>query len=84
MARKPVPRWAVMLLIAGLVLLPIAVLVIWAFGVLLAAMGDAIGGGVLVRIALAGGILWAIDLIGLVLALGLNSLGDDGPSDENP
>jgi hypothetical protein len=40
-------------------------------------MGDAIGGAVLRRIALAGGILWSIDLIGLLLAGGFNSLGDE-------
>jgi hypothetical protein len=77
MRPKPVPRWAVMLLLAGFVLLPIAVLVIWAMGALLGTMGDDIGGAVLVRIALAGGIFWTIDLLGLVLALALNSLGDD-------
>ena len=77
MRPKPIPRWAVMLLLAAFVLLPIAVLVVWAIGALLAAMGDVIGGAVLVRIALAGGILWALGLLALVLALALNSLGDD-------
>ena len=83
MRRKPVPRWAVMLLLAGFVLMPIAVLVIWAMGTLLGTMGDSIGGAVLLRIALAGGILWTIDLLGLVLAVALNSLADDDPPGED-
>ncbi len=77
MRPKPVPRWAILTLLAGFALLPIAVLVVWTMGVLLGSMGDALGGAVLTRIALAGGLLWAIDLLGLVLALALNSLDDE-------
>jgi len=80
MSRELVPRWAMMVLTVGAVLLPVAVLVILGTGELLGAMGDALGGTVLRRIALAGGILWVIDLLGLLLALALNSLGGEGPS----
>jgi len=80
MSRKPAPRWAVMLLSVGAVLLPIAVLVVLGTGELLGAMGDETGGAVLRRIALAGGMLWVIDLLGLLLVLALNSLGNDESS----
>jgi len=80
MSRKPAPRWAVMLLTVGAVLLPIAVLVVLGTGELLGAMGDEMGGAVLRRIALAGGILWVMDLLGLLLVLALNSLGNDESS----
>jgi hypothetical protein len=78
MSHKPVPRWATILLTAGAVFLPIAILVILATGELLGAMGDALGGTVLRRVALAGGLIWVIDLLGLLLLLALASLGDDG------
>jgi len=77
MSQKPVARWGVMVLTAGFVLLPIAVLLVWGTGELLGAMGDVIGRVVLRRVALAGGLFWAIDLLGLLLVLALNSLGDD-------
>jgi len=80
MSRRPAPRWAVVLLIAGAVLLPIAVLVVLGTGELLDVMGDEMGGAVLRRIALAGGMLWVIDLLGLLLVLALNSLGNDESS----
>jgi hypothetical protein len=47
-------------------------------------MGDAVGGGALRWVALGCGIIWALDLILLVLALGVNALSaeDDADSDE--
>ena len=43
-------------------------------------MGDSLGGIVLHRIALAGGILWIIDLICLVLVLAIGAIrGPDEP-----
>jgi hypothetical protein len=68
-----------MLLTVGAVLLPIAILVVLGTGELLGAMDDALGEAVLHRIALAGGVLWVIDLLGLLLVLALNSL-DNGES----
>ena len=77
MSRKPVPRWALLLLLGAALFLPIAVLVVWGVGELLGAMGDAAGGAALRRIALAGGILWALDLLGLLLSGAVNSLTDE-------
>lgn len=69
-----VPRRAIaVLVIAGLVL-PIVVAVTTAAARLLVAMQDLAGGAVLDRIALATGILWAVDLISLVVVLGINAL----------
>ena len=77
MSRKLVPRRAVLLLVASAIVLPIAICMILAVGAILGAMGDTQGGVALQRIALAGGILWAIDLICLVVVLALNTLIDN-------
>ena len=61
-------------LVAAFVVLPMVALVLGAIGRLLLAMGDAGGAVVLNRLALAGGVLWAIDLALLVLLLGLRAL----------
>ncbi|HUT10591.1 MAG TPA: hypothetical protein VMY42_08845 [Thermoguttaceae bacterium] len=76
MSQKLVPRKAVRLLLAGILVLPVAIIVIWGVSSLLVAMGDDIGGAVLRYVGLGCGILWTVDLIFLVLAQGLNSLSD--------
>jgi uncharacterized membrane protein len=75
-----IPDRIVLSLIAVAVLLPVALCVVLGVAALLVQMGDAAGGAVLYRIALAGGILWVIDLIFLVLALAIGSLR--GPNEE--
>ena len=77
MIHRLVPRWALLSLTAGALLLPIIVCVMVGMGALLGAMNDIQGGIFLNRLALAGGILWTIDLICLIVALGLSTLGDD-------
>jgi hypothetical protein len=72
---KTIRRWTLWLTVAAF-LLPIALCVISAVASLLVGMGDTSGGGVLCRIALAGGILWATDLICLLLVLAVKALGD--------
>lgn len=61
------------LLVAALVL-PIAELVMLGLARLLAAMGDEAGAVVLDRISLAGGILWTVDLVALLLVVAIRSL----------
>lgn len=80
MGKKLVPRWIGVLLIVGAVVLPIVILVLLVVAALLAAMDDPWGGSVLNRVALACGVLWAVDLICLVLVVAVNSLidGDEG------
>jgi hypothetical protein len=57
--------------------LPVAIVVLLAAARLLGAMQDDAAARVLDRLALAGGVLWAIDLVALLLALGLNALGSE-------
>lgn len=57
------------------VILPVAIAIVVAVARLLGAMQDEAGAAALDRIALAIGILWAIDLVCLLLAQGINSLG---------
>jgi hypothetical protein len=51
--------------------LPIVLVLLLAAGQLLAALGDAAGAIVVNRVALAGGIVWAADLISLVIVQGM-------------
>jgi hypothetical protein len=74
-------RLLVTLVFAG-ILLPITLCVVLGVAALLVQMGDAAGGGVLHRIALAGGILWAVDLICLILVLAIGLIGWPGGPDE--
>jgi hypothetical protein len=75
-----IPHRLVLALIATALLLPITICVVFGVAGLLEAMGDSAGGAVLHRIALACGILWVIDLIGLVLMLAIGTLrGPDEP-----
>ena len=61
-------RILVRLLIAALVL-PVAICVLIAAAHLLQAMGDAMWAYILQRAAMVGGLLWAVDLVSLLLAL---------------
>ena len=84
MAQKPIPQPVLFLLIAVALVLPIGLCMLLALGRLLAVMGDSTGGLVLDRIALAGGILWALDLICLILAQGINALADSNDRADGP
>ena len=64
------------LVIAALAL-PILVCVLVGVARLLNALGDAAGGLVVDRIALAGGIVWIVDLICLVIVLAIITLVRD-------
>jgi hypothetical protein len=77
-----IPHRLVVALIAVGLLLPITICVVFGVAALLEAMGDSVGGGVLHRLALGCGILWAIDLICLVLTLAIGTLrGPDEPDE---
>ena len=80
MNRRLVPRGVSLLLLAGMVILPIAAGVVLAVSSLLAAMGDSAGGVVLKYLALGCGILWVVDLAALVLVQGLHGLSDHDES----
>ena len=76
MNQRLVPRGVTLLLLAGMVILPIAAGVVLAVSALLVAMGDSAGGVVLKYLALGCGILWVVDLAALVLVQGLHGLTD--------
>jgi hypothetical protein len=67
------PRTLASLLVAALSL-PIAITVLAGVARLLSAMGDAAGAAVVDRLALAGGIVWIVLLVCLVLMLGILAL----------
>ena len=73
MPPSPVSSRFVLVLTAAGLILPVVVCVLVAAAALLNALGDAAGGLALVRVALAGGILWTVDLILLVLSLGIRA-----------
>jgi hypothetical protein len=75
-----VSRQTLVVLLLGTLLLPIAICVLIAASGLLATMQDASGAAVLVRIAQAGGVLWSLTLIVLLIALGVNSIVAKSPS----
>jgi len=74
MQRPLISERLIPILLACALLLPVAICVVLGVGSLLKAMGDLCGGAVLGRIALAGGILWFLDLVGLLLVLAIHSL----------
>lgn len=66
-----ITRRSLNLLVTVGCLLPIALVIVLGVARLLAAMEDASGAMVLDRIALGVGIVWALDLVVLLLALGI-------------
>lgn len=64
--------------------LPVIISVLAAVARLLSAMGDALGGLVLDRVALATGIVWIISLIALVVVLGMRALAEPPEPPEPP
>jgi uncharacterized membrane protein YhaH (DUF805 family) len=70
-----ISRRALTILVTAACVLPIAIAILLAVARLLGAMEDTAAAAVLDRVALAVGIVWAIDLVCLLLAQGINSLG---------
>jgi hypothetical protein len=65
-------------------LLPAGVLVVGAFGRLLAGLGDQAGGAFFARLAQVGGIAWILSLLGLLLAMAARAAADDRDRDQRP
>lgn len=75
----PLPlRRLLVLLLAGAVFLPIAILVVLAVGRILLALEDPAGAAVLDRVALALGIVWACAMLAIPLVLCVQSLVASG------
>jgi hypothetical protein len=83
MGRNVVPRRAVLALVVAALVLPIGITLILGLAALLGAMGDAAGKAVLARVALAGGIVWGIDLVCLLLVQAVASLGEPEQEEES-
>ncbi|MFO0899179.1 MAG: hypothetical protein U0836_17275 [Pirellulales bacterium] len=69
-----VPRSALYWLLVGLLALPVILCIVLGVGRLLAGLEDAAGALILDRVALLLALIWAVDLVGLVAALGLDAL----------
>ncbi len=82
MTQRAAPRRAMIVLLTGVLVLPIAAWAIVAVSALLAAMGDADGALWLRRLAWLTGALWAVDLVCLVVVHALSSLTDADQSDD--
>lgn len=68
-------RKVLTILVTAACVFPVAIAILMAVARLLGAMQDEAAATVLDRVALAIGILWAIDLVCLLVAQGINSLG---------
>jgi hypothetical protein len=80
MQQPLIPHRIVIGLVVTAIFLPITICVVIGVAALLKGMGDISGGVALLRVALGIGILWAIDLICLVLVLAIGTLrGPDDP-----
>jgi hypothetical protein len=69
-----VPRALLYWLLVGLLALPVILCIVLGVGRLLAGLQDAAGALILDRVALLLALIWAVDLVGLVAALGLDAL----------
>lgn len=78
-----VPPPVISVLIAVALVLPITICVVLGVSALFQAMGDSLGGSVLGWVALGLGILWAVNLICLVLLAAIHCLpeSDDEPAE---
>lgn len=65
------------------VLLPVAITLVVATGFLFAAVQDAAGARALFAVALVCGLLWAMNLVGLVLMLGFDAAARSDTREEN-
>jgi hypothetical protein len=69
-------------LLIGALGLPILLCVMFAVGKLLEGMNDVAGATALERVGLGLFILWAVDLIGLVIVQAIQSAGPNRPPDD--
>ena len=72
-----------LLLVAGALFVPIAIVLVLAVATLLGAMQDVAGQYALKRVALGLAMLWALDLVGLVVVMAIVALWDDRGDDKD-
>lgn len=71
-------------LLVSAIMFPIGLCVTWGTGSLLEAMGDPTWAHVLYRVCLVGGILWLINLIGLLIVVGIHAVVTSDSSEDAP
>ncbi len=69
------PSRTLLYLVVASLALPVVVTVVAGASLLLAGLGDENGAAVLRFVAVATGVVWVLDLVGLVIALAVQSLG---------
>lgn len=83
MDRKPLVRRVLVPLVAIALVLSVALAVVLVAARIVGRLGDPVGQQALDSVALGVGLLWVVDLVCLVLAIGLGILAEsDRPSDE--
>ena len=83
MGRKPISKRVMTVLVGTAAVLTISLAVALVTGHVLGKMGDSLGQNVLGAVALGVGIIWAVDVVCLVLALGVNASAEtEDPPDE--
>jgi hypothetical protein len=83
MSRKPISNRVVTALVGTAAVLTITLAVALVTGHVLGKMGDSLGQNVLDAVALGVGVVWAVDVVCLVLALGINAAAEaEDPPDE--
>ena len=81
MSQKPFSRRSLGVLVGVAAVLLVTLAALLATAQILEKMGDSAGQSVFSAVALAVGVLWAIDVVCLVLALGVNAWAEN--DDEN-
>ena len=81
MSRKSVSSIVLLALTVAGLALPIMICIVLALAALLPVMGDKVGGMVLRYVALAGGVVWVLVLVGLVFVQAIQGLGRSDDAD---
>jgi len=81
MSRKPVSSMVLLALIVAGLALPVTICIVLALASLLDAMRDPGGCAVLRYVALAGGVVWIVVLVGLIFVQAINALGRSDDTD---
>jgi uncharacterized membrane protein len=81
MSRKSVSSLVLLALTVAGLALPIMICIVLALAALLPVMGDIKGGAVLYYVALAGGVVWILVVVGLVFVQAIRGLGRSDDAD---
>ena len=84
MPQQPISKRVLAALVGTALVLTATLAVVLVTGHVLGKMGDPTGQAILDRIALGIGIIWTVDVVCLVLAMGVNALTDDQAPPDDP